>query len=159
MTYYLHKGESINFQGHNYMAHMTEFHYQVGQHDVADMEHALVDRGANGGICGNDMLVLEGSQCFVDVVGLAGHKVNQLQIVCKHWLLPTRVMLLPPFIKWYYWEKEIVSYHACKWKHMEQKSMIVHLCYLAENSALDQWLPASAGLQEWFTISSLLQTN
>jgi hypothetical protein len=50
MTYYLNKGESINIQGHNYSAHMTEFHYRVGQHDVADMEHALVDRGANGGI-------------------------------------------------------------------------------------------------------------
>jgi hypothetical protein len=24
------------------------------------MEHALVDHGANGGICGTDMLVLEG---------------------------------------------------------------------------------------------------
>ena len=60
MTYYLNKGESINIQGHNYSAHMTEFHYRVGQHDVADMEHALVDRGANGGICGSDMHIMEG---------------------------------------------------------------------------------------------------
>jgi hypothetical protein len=68
---------------------MTEFHYRVGQHDVADIEHSLVDRGANGGICGNDMLVLEGSQHFVDVVGLAGHKVNQLQIVTAQALVTT----------------------------------------------------------------------
>jgi hypothetical protein len=78
MTYYLNKGESINFQGHNYTANMTEFHYRVGQHDVADMEHALVDHGANGGICG---IFLEVSQHFVDAVGLAGQKVNQMQIV------------------------------------------------------------------------------
>jgi hypothetical protein len=44
------------------------------------MEKALIDRGANGGICGDDMLVLEGSDCFVDVFGLAGHKVSQLLI-------------------------------------------------------------------------------
>jgi hypothetical protein len=28
-------------------------HYSVGQHDVASMEKALVDRGANGGIEGS----------------------------------------------------------------------------------------------------------
>jgi hypothetical protein len=61
----------------------------VGQHDVEDMERALVDHGENGGICGNDMLVLEGSQRFVDVVGLAGHKVNQLQIVTEQALVTT----------------------------------------------------------------------
>jgi hypothetical protein len=53
---------------------MTHCHYRVGQHDVGDMEYALVDRGANGGICGTDMLVLEGSKRFVDVVGLAGQR-------------------------------------------------------------------------------------
>jgi hypothetical protein len=37
-------------------------------------------------ICGNDMLVLEGSERFVDVVGLAGHKVSQLRVVtAQHW--------------------------------------------------------------------------
>jgi hypothetical protein len=40
---------------------MTKCHNQVGQHDVADMEYALVDCGVNGSICGTDMLVLEGS--------------------------------------------------------------------------------------------------
>jgi hypothetical protein len=40
---------------------MTKCHNQVGQHDVADMEYALADCGANGSICGTDMLVLEGS--------------------------------------------------------------------------------------------------
>jgi major membrane immunogen (membrane-anchored lipoprotein) len=89
MTYYLNKGESINFLGHNYTAHMTEFHYRGGQHDVADMERALVDHGANGEICGNDMLVLEGSQRVVDVVGLAEHKGNQLQIFTAQALVTT----------------------------------------------------------------------
>jgi hypothetical protein len=29
---------------------MTACHYQVGQHDVGDMDYALIDRAANGGI-------------------------------------------------------------------------------------------------------------
>jgi hypothetical protein len=56
-------------------------HYSVGQQDVASMEKALVDRGANGGICGDDMRVLEGSERLVDVSGIAGHKVSPLRIV------------------------------------------------------------------------------
>jgi hypothetical protein len=88
-TYYLHKGETINFQGHQYSAHMSRVHYQVGQHDVAEMEYALVDNGANGGICGNDMKILEGSERFVDVVGLAGHKVSQLCFVAAQALVTT----------------------------------------------------------------------
>jgi hypothetical protein len=51
--------------------------YRISQHDFATMKKALVDRGGNGGICGDDMLVLEGSERFVDVFGLAGHKLVQ----------------------------------------------------------------------------------
>ena len=50
---------------------------------------ALVNRGANGGICGDDMLVLEGSERFVDVFGLAGHKVSLLRIVTAQALVTT----------------------------------------------------------------------
>jgi hypothetical protein len=35
-TYYMHKGETINFQGHQYAAHMTKCYYRVGQHDVSN---------------------------------------------------------------------------------------------------------------------------
>jgi len=68
---------------------MTNIFYQIGQHNIAQMKNALVDRGANGGICGNDMLVLEGSERFVDVYGIAGHKVNQLRIVTAQALVTT----------------------------------------------------------------------
>jgi hypothetical protein len=66
-TYYLHKGEIIHYQGHQYFSHMTECYYCMGQHTISDMDYALVNRGANSGICGTDMLVLEGSERFVDV--------------------------------------------------------------------------------------------
>ena len=61
-TYHLNKGETITFQGRTYSAHVTRVHYRIGQHDVVAMDKALVDRGANGGICGDDMLVTEGSE-------------------------------------------------------------------------------------------------
>jgi hypothetical protein len=80
-TYYMNKGETISFQGHQYSSDMTTVNYRISQHDIKTMEYALIDGGANGGICGDDMLFLEGSKRFVDVSGLSGHKVSQLRIV------------------------------------------------------------------------------
>jgi hypothetical protein len=60
---------------------MTRCHYHVGPHDVLDLEYTLVDQDANGGICGCNMKVLEGSKRFVDVVGLSEHKFNQPRII------------------------------------------------------------------------------
>jgi hypothetical protein len=88
-TYYLYKGESIEVDGHQYFAHVTNINYSIGQHDVGTMEYALVDRGANGGVGGDDVLVLEGSERFVDVSGPAGHTVSQLQIVTAQALVST----------------------------------------------------------------------
>ena len=89
-TYYLNKGETITTaHGHQYFAHMALFHYRVGQHNVVQADKALVDRGANGGIVGDDMLILEGNERFVDVSGLDGHKVSQLRIVTAQALIKT----------------------------------------------------------------------
>jgi hypothetical protein len=78
MTYYLDKGEMREFQGHIYTAHMSCIPYHVCQHNVLVMDQALIDRREYGCICGNDMLLPEGSERFVEVFGLAGHKVSQL---------------------------------------------------------------------------------
>jgi hypothetical protein len=88
-TYYLNKGETITFQGHQYSSHMTRVNYSIGQHDVTTMEYALIDRDANGGISGDDMLVLEVSRIFVDVSGLARHNIIQLRIVTAQALITT----------------------------------------------------------------------
>jgi hypothetical protein len=72
-TYYLNKGKSIKVAGHQYFAHSTNISYWIVQHDVGGMEYALFDCGANSGVCGDDILVVEVSERFVDVSGLAGY--------------------------------------------------------------------------------------
>jgi hypothetical protein len=52
---------------------------------------ALIDRGANGCVCGDDLRVLEGSEPFVDVSGLGGHRENQLCIVTAQALIETHM--------------------------------------------------------------------
>jgi hypothetical protein len=68
---------------------LTNINYWIGQHDVTGKEYALVDCGANGGVCGEDMLVVEGSEGFIDVSGIAGHTVKQLRIVTAQALATT----------------------------------------------------------------------
>jgi hypothetical protein len=48
---------------------------------------ALIDRGASGCGCGDDMLVLEGGEWYVDVSGLGGYCENQLCIVTAQALI------------------------------------------------------------------------
>jgi hypothetical protein len=50
---------------------------------------AHIDCGANGCVCGDDMLVLEGVERFVDVSGLGVYYENQLRIVTAQALIAT----------------------------------------------------------------------
>jgi hypothetical protein len=50
---------------------------------------ALIYRGANGCVCGDDMLVLEGSERYVNFSGLGGHRENILWIVTAQALIST----------------------------------------------------------------------
>ena len=88
-TYFLNKGETITFQGNQYFTHSTFIKYRIGQHEFSAPDMALIDRGANGCVCGDDMRVLEGTERFVDISGLGGHRENQLRIVTAQALIET----------------------------------------------------------------------
>jgi hypothetical protein len=88
-TGFFNKGETITFNRQQYSDHVTMLHYSVGQHDVASMEKALVDCGANGGIVVTICALLKVVNRFFDVSGLAGHKVSQLHIVTAQSLVST----------------------------------------------------------------------
>jgi hypothetical protein len=55
-------------------------HYFVSAYNV-QRRVALVDRGANGGIAGDDTRVIHGHLQKVDVTGIDNHKMTDLQIV------------------------------------------------------------------------------
>jgi hypothetical protein len=46
---------------------LTNINYWIGRHDVGGIEYTLVDHGANGGVCGEDMLVVKESVHFVEI--------------------------------------------------------------------------------------------
>lgn len=56
--------------------------YRVSSHTVSrNRRGSLVDRGANGGIIGNDAIVILQHQRQVDVTGIDNHELNALKIV------------------------------------------------------------------------------
>jgi hypothetical protein len=124
----LYIGESIEVDGHQYFAHLTNINFWIGQHDISGMEYALVDHGANGGVCGDGMLVVEGIERFVDVSGLVGHKDNQLRIVTDQALVTThKGDALATFHRMALLGKAKVYCLAFRWKLMVLTLMIDHV--------------------------------
>jgi hypothetical protein len=80
-----------------------------------------VDCGAIGGICGSYIKVLENSELFADVMGLAGHKVSQLCVATAQALFTMhKGDVIATSIKWHFLVKGRVHHHACRWKCLEQ---------------------------------------
>ena len=57
-----------------------EMTYKISAHD-ASSDLSLVDRGANGGIAGTDVRVIEKLHRHVDVQGIDNHRMNDIPIV------------------------------------------------------------------------------
>ena len=65
--------------------------YRVTQNELQDQKVALVDRGANGGLAGDDMLCLSKAspERFADITGIDNHGVQGLPIVTAAGLIAT----------------------------------------------------------------------
>ena len=61
-------------------SNVHEVIYKVSAHDSSS-DVSLVDRGANGGIAGNDVRVIEKLHRHVDVQGIDNHKMDNIPIV------------------------------------------------------------------------------
>ena len=67
----------------------TSVTYRVSQ-VATHHEHSLVDRGANGGIAGENVRIIAKSDRAVNVTGLGDHQVTDLHIVSAGGVVPTQ---------------------------------------------------------------------
>ena len=72
--------KTIVIDGVKYFANVHNVAYHVSKHYVSKQETALVDRGANGGIAGADVMVIERGVKQVTVNGINGHAIQDLPI-------------------------------------------------------------------------------
>jgi hypothetical protein len=107
----------------------------MGQHNVVKVEKALVNCGASRGIVGDDMLVLEGNEHFVDVSGLDRHKEKLFCIITSQALIQTHKGFLC-FTKWPTLERDTAYYLSSKWNTMVLRSTIDVANYQVVNNAL-----------------------
>lgn len=65
--------------------------YRVSSHTRRKQKGSLVDRGANGGMVGDDVKILAHTGQYVDVGGIDGHTVRDLELVSAAGLVDTNV--------------------------------------------------------------------
>ena len=62
--------KSITIDGVVYTANMNNIEYLISKHRADKQKTSLVDRGANGGMAGDDVMVVERGECFATVNGI-----------------------------------------------------------------------------------------
>ena len=77
--------KKVNF---NIKANMTTM-YHVSR-SVRDDSRSLMDRGANGGVAGDNVRVISKTDRQVDVTGVGNHQITGLQIVTAGGVVPTQ---------------------------------------------------------------------
>jgi hypothetical protein len=88
-------------------------------------------------VCGDDMLAVEGSDCFVDVSGLAGHKVIHLLSVTAQALVVThKGYAIATFHQMACLVKAKVYCLAVKWKLTVPTLMTNHVNYMEVNKLI-----------------------
>ena len=75
--------DTISFNGLNYrQINTTKLHYRLSNHHIhTDIHGSLLDGGANGGMCGTDVTILEYTDNSADVTGIADQTLTNLPIV------------------------------------------------------------------------------
>ncbi len=64
-----------------YTSYAASTRYSVSSHESSNRIGALVDRGANGGIAGNDVRIIATTDRRVDIQGVSNHQVTDIPIV------------------------------------------------------------------------------
>ena len=70
-----------SFHGNRMVHQHSSVPYNVSQAHHASTRGSLVDRGANGGICGDDAVIIHEYDRHVDVTGIDDHALKKLRIV------------------------------------------------------------------------------
>jgi hypothetical protein len=85
---------------------------------------ALVDRGANGGIAGDDVRVIAKTGRSVDIQGIDNHRINEIPIVTAGGVINTQKGPIIAIMHQYAYTSKGKSIHSCA--QMEAYKQTVH---------------------------------
>ena len=72
--------QSVVVDGRTYYLSNTNIEYHVGNHEVDNKFGSLMDEGANGGLSGEDVRVIEETMNRADVTGINDHSIKDVPI-------------------------------------------------------------------------------
>jgi hypothetical protein len=82
--------------------------------------HQLIDRGANGGLCGSDMKVISKTNRKINIVGIDNHELTGLDVVTAATLLNTNQGIIVGIFNEYAYHGQGRSIHApCQLEHFK----------------------------------------
>ena len=85
---------------------------------------ALIDRGANGGIAGNDVRIISKTDRSVDIQGIDNHRINVIPIVTAGGVTTTQKgPVIATCTNMPTLGKENLSIHVHSWRHINSQSM------------------------------------
>ena len=89
-SHYIPGSTDMQINGQTYRSVNNHIIYNVSQHKSSARE-SLVDRGANGGIAGNDVRIIEKSpHHFVNIRGIDNHEITEVPIVTAGGVIHTQ---------------------------------------------------------------------
>jgi hypothetical protein len=71
---------SVMINGVEYVAKLNDVMYQVSNHKQMMLPLVLIDRGANGGVTGSDIRLIDKSLCSVHIQGIDDHMIKDVPI-------------------------------------------------------------------------------
>ena len=73
--------EELVIQGHTYRrAYLSRVHIRLSEHTERVVTNSLIDGGANGGLGGSDVRLIETTDRYADVTGIDGHVMTNIPI-------------------------------------------------------------------------------
>jgi hypothetical protein len=74
-------GTQINFNGQMFTANMSHRTYHVSEHSMRHNHYgSMIDSGCNGGLAGDDVIILDETLDTVDITGIADSKLKSVKI-------------------------------------------------------------------------------
>ena len=81
---------TITTQNGSYTVHKCIINYRVSRHETTPTLGSLMDGGANGGVSGSDVTVLDSTLDAVDITGLGDHSIDNVHLCTVAGLLQSQ---------------------------------------------------------------------
>ena len=117
--------QEVNVNGIVYrQVHTVSMTYKISSTQTTQYKGALIDRGANDGIAGDDVRIIAKTGRSVDIQGIDNHRINAVPIVMAGGVINTQKGPVIGIMHHYAYTGKGKSIHSCA--QLESHKQVVH---------------------------------